>query len=149
MKTTAIIFAFFLEYFLLETRDALPMNGLEDLTRGQTISRGHLPLYREISHRARAKLRKQTASKTEDMSGSNAGARFVTTLFHGTVSGETNLRKFLKVLSKVSCLPLLDPFLLIYEENNEPWSASNSCLITQLCTNKFPWHVSLVMRMEA
>ena len=109
MKTLAIIFAFFLAFFLIEMRNALPTNGLEDSTRGQAVSREHLPIFRE----ARANLRKQTTSKTEDISGLNAGAQYVTTLFHGIVSRETNLRKFPKVLSKVSFLPLFDPFLLI------------------------------------
>ena len=109
MKTLAIIFAFCLAFLLIEMRNALPTSGLEDSKRGQIVSRGHLPIFRE----ARANLRQQTTSNTEDMSGLKAGARYVTTLFHGIVSRETNLRKFPKVLSKVSFLPLFDPFLLI------------------------------------
>ena len=109
MKTLAIIFAFFLAFLLIEMRNALPTSGLEDSKRGQIVSRGHLPIFRE----ARANLRQQTTSNTEDMSGLNAGARYVTTLFHGIVSREANLRKFPKVLSKVSFLPLFDRFLLI------------------------------------
>ena len=109
MKTLAIIFAFFLAFLLIEMRNALPTNGLEDSKRGQIVSRGHLSIFRE----ARANLKKQRTSNTEDMSDLNGGARYVTTLFHGIVSRETNLRKFPKVLSKVSFLSLFHPFLLI------------------------------------
>ena len=102
MKTLAIRFAFFLAFFLLKMRNALPTNGLEDFRRGHAVSPGHLPLFHEIAHRAGANLRKQTPSKTEDVSNSNVRAHYEATLFHSIVSRSTNPRKFPKEPFKVS-----------------------------------------------
>lgn len=101
MKTFAIRFAFFLAFFLLKMRNALPTNGLEDFKRGQAVSPGHLPLFHEIAHRARANLRKQTPSNMEDMSDSNVRSHYEATLFHSIVSRSTNPRKFPKEPFKV------------------------------------------------
>ena len=105
MKTLAIRFAFFLAFFLLKMRNALPTNGLEDFRRGHAVSPGHLPLFHEIAQRVRANLRKQTPSKTEDMSDSNVRAHYDATLFHSIVSRSlrsTNPRNFPKEPFKVS-----------------------------------------------
>ena len=102
MKTPTIRFAFFLAFFLRKMRNALPTNGLENFRRGHAVSPGHLPLFHEIAHRARANLRKQTPSKTEDMSDSNVRAPYEATLLHSIVTRSTNPRKFPKEPFKVS-----------------------------------------------
>ena len=103
MKTLAVRFAFFMAFFLLKMRNALPTNGLEDFRRGHAVSPGHLSLFHQIAHRARANLRKQTPSKTEDMSDSaNVRTHYEATLFHSIVSRSTNPRKFPKEPFKVS-----------------------------------------------
>ena len=101
------VFLFFL--YRIEMRNALPKNGLKGFPRGKlTVPWEHLLVLRGAAHRVN--LKKQTTSNTEDMTGSNARAYYVTKLFHGTASRSTNQRPFLKEF-KVRFLCLLDLFL--------------------------------------
>ena len=122
MKTRVVTVTFFLAGVLLEMRNALPKNGLKGFPRGKlTVPWEHLPVLRGDAHRVN--LKKQTASNTEDITGSNARAYYVAKLFHGMASRSTNQRPFLKEF-KVRFLCLLDPFLFwgMYLLRNQ-WTA--------------------------